>query len=358
MNKPQPFSSIFAEALEAEALHTLSINRNIELKRCVEALFERSENILIHGSRGVGKTFLVLMLLKEIKSRFKDTVSLFLNMESLFVHNPSEAMPFFPKAVLLQLCRTVWVDVLEKEYSALREILSQIGSEIKFRKKGEKKIANIYRLLMTSTRKMIASREHSYGASAILKGNIKEGVQREWFEFDILPFEFFEFVREIKKESLLPYRKERIIVICDEANKLPLFQQAAILERYLELFATRRIQFVFVISYSPGEKIGKIPAGFQNIFELEGFQEKRYVRELINKHATRTKVSFLNSAIDVVWDIFKGHPYHTIRASFYAYEQACRDRLDKVDDRIMSVACAQLLREEEKYGRLLKKSRR
>lgn len=353
MNKPQPFSGLCAEALEVELLKSMRVNRDIELKQCIDALFGRSENLLLHGSRGVGKTFLVRLLLEEIKSRFKDTVPAFVNLTGLLAYEPVGIASAFPNAVLLELCRTIWVDVLGKEYSTLRDVLSETGREIKFRKKGEKKVVDIYRLLMTSARRMRVSQEYSVGVSAVLKGGTKEGTQREWSEIDILPFEFFEFVEEIKKETLRPNGKERIIAICDEANKLPIFQQAEILERYLELFAARQVQFVFVAGYRPGEKVGPVPSGFQNIVELKGFQEKRHVKEIIDKHTTTIGVSFLDSAIDVVWDVFKGHPLYTIHACRYAYEQADRDRLGRIDARVMAVACTQLLREQEEYRRTL-----
>jgi AAA+ ATPase superfamily predicted ATPase len=353
MNNPQPFSGLCAEALEVELLKSMRVNRDIELKQCIDALFGRSENLLLYGSRGVGKTFLVRLLLEEIKSRFEDTVPAFVNLTGLLAYDPVGIVSAFPNAVLLELCRTIWVDVLGKEYSTLRDVLSETGREIKFRKKGEKKVVDIYRLLMTSARRMKVSQEHSVGVSAVFKGDTKEGTEREWSEIDTFPFEFFEFVEEIKKETLRPNGKERIITICDEANKLPVFQQTEILERYLELFAARQVQFVFVAGYRHGEKVGLVPSGFQNIVELKGFQEKRHVKELIDKHTSTIGVSFLDSAIDVIWDVFKGHPLYTIRACHYAYEQADRDSLGSIDARVMAVACTQLLREEEEHRRML-----
>ncbi|MCK4397475.1 MAG: orc1/cdc6 family replication initiation protein [Methanophagales archaeon] len=358
MNKPQPFSCLSAEALEVELIKLMRVNRDDELRQCIDALFGRSENLLLYGSRGVGKTFLVRLLLEEIRSRFEDTLPAFMNMTGLLAYEPVGVVSAFPNAVLLELCRTIWVDVLGNEYSTLRGVLSETGREIKFRKKGEKKVVEIYRLLMTSARRMRVSREYSVGVSAVLKGGTKEDTQREWSEIDTLPFEFFEFVEEIKKETLRPNGKERIIAICDEANKLSIFQQAEILERYLELFAAKQVQFVFVAGYRPGEKVGPVPYGFQNLVELKGFQEKQHVKELIDKHTSTISVSFLDSAIDVVWDVFKGHPLYTINASHYAYEQAHRDGLGRIDARVMAVACMRLLREQEEYRRMLESQSR
>jgi len=352
MNKLQPFSGLCAEALESELIKFMRVNRDDELKNCIDALFGRSENLLLYGFRGVGKTFLVRLLLEEIKLHFDDTVPIFVNMTGLLAYEPMGVVSAFPNAVLLELCRTIWVDVLGKEYSTLRGVLSETGREIKFRKKEEKKVVEVYRLLMTSARRMRVSQEYSVGVSAVLKGGTKGDTQREWSEIDTLPFEFFEFVEEIKKETLRSNGKERIIAICDEANKLPIFQQAEILERYLELFAAKQVQFVFVAGYRPGEKVGPVPSGFQNMVELKGFQEKQHVHQLIDKHTSTISVSFLDSAIDVVWDVFEGHPSYTINASRYAYEQAHRDGLDSIDARVMAMACTRLLREQEEYRRM------
>lgn len=351
MTKLQPFSGFCAETLKVELLKSMRVDRDIELKQCIDALFGRSENLLIYGSRGVGKTFLVKLLLEEIKSHFKDTVPAFVNLTGLFAYDPAGTVSSFPNEVLLELCNTIWVNFLGKEYSTLRSVLSETGREIKFRNKGEKKIVDIYRLLMTSARRMTASQEYSVGVSSIL--GTKRSTQKEWSETDILPFEFFEFVEEIKKETLLPHGKERIIIICDEANKLPIFQQAAILERYLELFAASQVQFVFVAGYRPGEKVIPISYGFQNIVELKGFQEKQHVKELINKHASAINVSFLDSAIDVVWDVFKGHPRNTLGACRRSYLHAEQYKLSRIDAGIMAVACAELLRGEEEEIRMM-----
>jgi len=351
MRTVSPFSGLCAEALNPELLRSIHVDRDDELKQCVDALFSRSENILIYGTRGVGKTFLVRLLLEEIKSHFNDTVPVFVNLTGLLAYGTREIASAFPNAVLLEICRTIWVDVMGKSYSKLRNSLSETGSEIKLRKKGEKKVAEIYRLLMTSARRTRFSQLSSFGVSAILKGNIQENMQKEWSEIDVLPFEFFEFVEEIKKESLHPYRKERIIAICDEANKLPIFQQADILERYLELFAAKQVLFVFVAGYRFDEKIGALPSGFQNILELRGFREKRYVKELIDKHTSKVDFSFLDSAIDIVWEAVKGHPSFTLTACNYAYQRSILDGLDKVDDKIMAMSCMRLLRELEENRR-------
>jgi len=344
MNKPQPFSGLCAEALEVDLFKSMRVDRNDEIKQCIDSLFSRSENILIHGSRGVGKTFLVRLLLDEIKLRFKDTVPVFLNLTGLFVYEPREIVSAFPNAVLLGICRTTWVDVLGKEYLTLRSSLSEPSNKIKFRKKGERTVADIYRLLMISARKMEASWEHSVGVSAALKGDIKKSTRMGWSEIDILPFEFFEFVEEIKKKTLIPNKKERIIAICDEANKLPILQQAGILERYLELFAARKVQFVFVSRYNFVEKFGQVPSGFQKILDLRGFREKRHVKELIDKQTTGTIFSFEDSAIDVVWEAFEGHPYYTLSASHSAYIQAVIEGLEKINAKLMASACMKMLR--------------
>lgn len=347
MNKLPIFCSLGAERLENDFLKSIRVDRNDEIEQCIDSLFSRSENVLIHGSRGVGKTFLVRLLLDEIKLRFKNEVPVFLNLTGLFVYEPREIVSAFPNAVLLEICRTTWVDVLGKEYLTLRNSLSEPSNKIKFRKKGERTVADIYRLLMTSARRMEASWEHSIGVSAALKGDIKKSTRMGWSEIDILPFEFFEFVEEIKKKTLIPNKKERIVIICDEANKLPILQQASIMGRYLELFAARKVQFVFVSSYSFGEKFGQTTSGFEKILNLRGFREKRHVKDLLDRETTGTNFLFEDKAIDVVWKAFEGHPRCTLSAGRYAYTKAITRGLEKINAKIMASACMQILQELE-----------
>lgn len=351
MTQLEPFSGLCAEGLEIELLESMRVDRDNELEKCIDALLSRSENLFLYGSRGIGKTFLVRILFEEIKKESENTVPIFVNVFNFLNPIPSEIVSAFPNAILIEICKTIWVDVLGKEYSTLRSEISKTNRKINFRNKGEKKIIDIFRLLMTSNIRMRASQEYSIGTSTILKSDAKESTQREWSEIDILPFEFFEFIEEIKKETLLPKGKERIIVICDEANKLPIFQQAAILDRYIELFAAKQVQFVFVAAPFSKE-IGPIPSGFQNIFEVKGFQEKEHIKELIEKHTSSLDVSISGSAIDVVWEIFKGHPVFTINACRNAYIQIDQEKIESIDAKVMAVSCANLLRELEEHRRL------
>ncbi len=338
---------VAGENIEGKLLKSIQVDRKNEMKQCINSLFSKSENVLIHGSRGVGKTFLVRLLLEEIKLRFTNTVPVPLFLTNLLVYEPRAIVTVFPSSVLLGICRTIWVDVLGKEYLTLRNSLSESSNKIKFKKKSEKIVVDIYRLLMTSTRWMEKGWEQSIGISAAFKGDIKKNTRMGWSEIDILPFEFFEFVDEIKKKTLIPNKKERIVIICDEANKLPALQQANILGRYLELFSTRKIQFVFVSDYGFGEKFEQITSGFQKILKIRGFPEKQHVNELLNKQTAAIDFPFEEEAIDVVWEAFGGHPRHTLRASDFAYTKAIKMGLKKINAKLMASACLEFLRELE-----------
>ena len=349
MKKFSPFSGLVAEALDIELIKLLKVNRENELKKCVVSLYERSENLLLYGARGVGKTFLVRLIHEEIKANYAEVVPALVNLTSLFAYHPLNVISAFPKAVLLELCKTIWIDVLGKDYSTLRSVLAETGNELKFRKKGEKKLISIYKLLMTTGRKIKVSDESTIGVAAGFKGDVKSAETREWSEFDTLPFEFFEFIEEIMEVTLKPKKKNRIIILCDEANKLSIFQQSEILERYLELFAARDVQFLFVAGYLRGGKIENLPSVFQNIVELKGFKEKLFVKELIEKHTSNLEISFSESALDVVWEIFQGHLVDTLTACRMAYERATQDKTREIDSKTMAIVCTQLLRQQEEY---------
>jgi replication-associated recombination protein RarA len=136
---------------------------------------------------------------------------------------------------------------------------------------------------------------------------------------ELLPFEFFELIDEIKKNTLEPMGYSKIILFCDEANKFSLLQQVELLERFLVLFGSKQVQFLFVASFGKDNQQPE-PAidAFETRMELLGFREKKFVKEMIEKH-NDSQIVFTDEAIDIVWNLFQGHPRKTLIVCRAAY---------------------------------------
>lgn len=339
----QPFNLV-SEGLDREHLLALRVDRNEELTSCLETVCQRHNNLLVQGKRGVGKTFLMHVLHSEINKVYDDTISCYLNAMRLGFYGRDEAaIAGFPNAVLLELCTTIWKDVLQNDYSRLREAKSESPTDIKWRSHEESVVARIYTYLATALQQFRFRQERSFGAAAVVKGELKEEISKEWKAIDLLPADFFDFAEELLQEVMVPKGLARIVMICDEANLLPMREQAEILGRYVELFSARRIHFVFVVRPEVAKSIRPAFSYFEEL-EITGFSDVTTAKELFEKHLRGTEITINDDAITIAWEIFEGCPLDILRAGSIAYDTAIRQRVSVIDGPIMARASATHLR--------------
>jgi len=336
-----------------ENINSLCVDRKEELSICFQSLNLKHHNVLLYGTRGVGKTFLVRLLEGHIKQKSPETFAAYIRIAGLRAYGNIDIVASFSRATLMQLCCVIWTDLLGKSYLDLRDRLNETGQEIVLRSKPEKIIHRIYTHLMTSHIKAQQQMINTIGFTAGVKGEKKESITREVQQSDILPFEFAEFAHEIKENVLKPLGRKRIIILCDEVNHMPIFQQEAILERYFDLFSSKQIQFLFVAGFMHWDTEMPVPSCFETQVHLQGFSNKSYVKELINKLSVKD-ILFDDSSIDILYDYFKGHPRLTIQACALAYDHVSEDTNHLVDGALMSQICRQIeldIKKKEKFFR-------
>jgi histone H3/H4 len=341
MTNQNPFQFSAPVCLSIAELKAMRVDRADELLLCHHAIAMNRHNVLLYGERGVGKSFLVRLLQQEIEDRSPELFAASVNIAGLSEYGNRDELASFSRAVLLQLCRILWTDLIRGSYLDLRERLDETGREITLRGKPELTIQRVYSQLMFAQRQLRIQHLNSIGFSAGAKGERSEKATFDRQQSDILPFEFAEFAGELIAEVLEPRGKSRLILICDEANRLPLHKQEDLLERYLELFGSKQVQFLFVAGLAPWEKTRNLPLCFETRVELKGFSGMAHTQELIEK-AAGTSVKFSAEAIRLLHRVFKGHQRYTLDACRHAYESATSAGRQEIDASLMKQVLTQL----------------
>lgn len=320
------------------------VDREHEVAICKDALVVQRHNVLLYGGRGVGKTFLLRVLEHEIAESEPEVFPCFVNIGSLQAYgdNDGDDISSFPRAVLLQLCSTLWTKLLGKSYLDLRERLNETGNELHLRQLDEQTIQRVYSHLMLQDRTARMSHRNSVGFSVGAKGEKQEQVLLEGKHSQILPFEFAEFANELIENVLAQHGKKAVVVLCDEANNIPLFSQEKILDRYLDLFSSKKVQFLFVAGLLPWESKEYLPTCFETRHELKGFSERLHIEKLISSALARSPgetITFSPEAVDAVFRWFAGNPRLTIAACFRAYTNAEANKVSVVSESMVLWVC-------------------
>lgn len=323
---------------------TVRIDRDRELDRIFEALVRRKQNVLLYGTRGVGKTFLLRLVEKQIQELAPEVYPCIVNVASIAAYSPRDEAAGFPRAVLLQFCAALW-KLLGRSYMDLRSTLDESGQELKLTNAPERAIQRVYTHLMLQEREIRHSLINSVGFAAGLKGEKKEDQLRSGHQPDVLPFEFAEFTEELVATVLQPNGRQSVIFLCDEANHMPIFKQEQLLDRYLELFSAKRVQFVFVAGFCPNDEKHSLPSCFETHVELVGFPEKRMIQQLILSRVAEAGPecpTFGKEVIDILFEAYSGHPRLTLEACYCAHREAMTSGQKEISPSLIVRMCREL----------------
>jgi hypothetical protein len=329
-----------AAAQSIEDLRALRVNREEEVESAYSALAENWHNVLLYGTRGVGKTFLTRIIEDEVAKRTPEALPCFINLASLAVYDDAgDEVAAFPRAVLLQLCSSIWTTIIQKPYLALRGHISDSGHEINTTPSDESTVRDIYTYLMRQDITDRSNRQNTAGFNFGARGELRESFTHEHRQQAVLPFEFGEFVSQLTSDVLMPRGKRKIIIFCDEANHASIYKQEQILERYFELFSSRRVQFLFVAAQGPWQEKEYVPTCFETKIELGGFKDRTDTVQMVQSTCVDSSFTFTEEAFDVLIDTFEGHPRNSLEASERAIQLARARGQSTVSVRDMLRAC-------------------
>ena len=126
---------------------------------------------------------------------------------------------------------------------------------------------------------------------------------------------------------------------------MPIFKQEQLLERYLELFSAKRVQFLFVAGFSSSDRKPFLPSCFETPVELKGFPEKRFIEQLVLNAAARagpTCPKFGDEVIDILFESYAGHPRLTLEACHLAHYEATAFGKKEVSPSLIVRVCRDL----------------
>jgi hypothetical protein len=337
-----------AAALSIEELRAARIDREEEFSKAYAALAKNIQNVLLFGTRGAGKTFLIRLIEDELHKQEPQVFTCAVNLASLGAYQPnSDEIDVFPRAVLLQLCAALWTRLFDKPYLDLKDHLSDSGQELRAMRREEATVQAVYAQLMKRDRVRRTSRTNTAGLNLVAKGELQEQFVHEDKQSPVLPFEFGEFVGQLITDALHPRGKTKVVILCDEANHAQFYEQEQLLERYFELFSSRRVQFLFVAGHGPWREKEYIPSCFETTIELAGFKNAAHTKALVQADARRlvgSEVEFTQEAIEVLVESFAGHPINSLNASQRAIDLTLNEAPRRVTVKEMFKAC----RETEK----------
>jgi hypothetical protein len=325
--------SLRTEQALPDSFDHLRVDREDEVAICVDALVKRNANVFMWGRRGIGKSFLLRLIEREL-DKADAVLTARVNILGLRSLGQPDSMDAFPAAVLLALCNTTWQRVLGKPYSELRGTLDLREGDLHARGALAKRVETIYSQVMAAQRKSFYEYHNSVGFSAGATGEKSETGSLEQLQPPILPFEFFEYCEELLF-GLAEHSKTRIVALCDEANHLPLRAQQQLLDQYIEMFMSRRVQFVFVAGQIDHPLVA--PDGFACSLEVKGLSIPDSV-QLLTKAAGILGCQVDAPICEQVAERCGGNPRFLLGSLDNAHIEASRKR-KKLDGTLFLTSC-------------------
>ena len=273
---------LIAGNLTDEEIRNIRVDRKEEVSDIIHLITNASENVLISGDRGQGKTFLTRLFQIDIEENFRDIFTIRLDLTALhFMPDDSFPTRSLPQLILDQLCKEVWVKVLKKDYSDLLRKNDDPESLDFFKGKKEKKVVEIHNILKREEKKIIQEYHSSLKANLGLGAETGSKMNQGWRNRGLQNFEYLELLKEIKSIVLKNYN--RIVIICDEANKLTDLEQEQILSNYLDFLGTNSFNFLLVVSNHAGVMRSASSINLFRKLDLGGFVNTKDTEEMLNK---------------------------------------------------------------------------
>ncbi|MCX6230530.1 MAG: P-loop NTPase fold protein [Bacteroidetes bacterium] len=305
--------SINANFLSDAEIENCRVDRDDELNNIIHLITKVNENVLLTGDRGQGKTYLSRLFENTIKRNSPEIFSFRIDLSSLELYSGEiNYIKILPALILDQLCKEIWVNLFKHDYSTLLNMGDNPDKMSLFSKKAEQRLIEIHNINAREQQKIRSEIRSMLSLKYGVKSDPNTIEQFEWQNSTIQTFEILELIKEIKNTILKKYSKTKIVLICDEADKLTEKEQYHLLKDYLDFFGANQFNFLIVVANYETLKSTAEQSRIFQIVELKGFANRKFIKELICKSFKIEKFKIEENIYDILFHSFSGHLRYTL----------------------------------------------
>lgn len=318
----------------------LFVNREVELRQLEHWRQSGTAHILVVGERGIGKTSLVRNAFQQGKADAANTLTLFRTMYPFY----GRGFDAFFSDLLLEICNSIWQQLLGKQYSELLEEpspLSRGGSS------EEALVRKIHRIATARTLTTRRSSDRHAGAKAVLEAGVSVTSESGQTRDSLRPFEFLELIGELQG-LLNQHDRSRILVVADEFNYLPVGQNEEFFHILFETLRSKSIQFALVGFMVEPQGLPGLANFIESIvrlgpFDIQATQQLfRVAHDRFAANGGKPSITFGQDTIEVIHALTKGHPLWIQRTAGDCYRLAVERGQESVSAQLAATVHSRL----------------
>ena len=318
-------STIFNYSLTAEQDFELrgSVDRDKQIRECINSILAH-EKISIIGKRGIGKSFLLLSIRKEILEKHKTILPNYINFSSGFLSKNNDTNSFV-LIMLEKLIYYIWVDILGNEITLLYSYEDGKIAKTKL----ENKIVQLYKLTHTLAEKHEINKQYQLKATFFVNGGTEREQNKSYTLSTLTRGEFVNLFIELCDDLKNHLTIDTIVFLCDEANHLSEHIQNEIEVELINVLPSLPYSFVYVRSILSERMSNETKYSFDRIVYLYGFDTYEITKTMIENRITdRNKLIIDDEAYSIVHDATEGSPRNSLNIISNLVEEKSRNLSD------------------------------
>lgn len=328
------------------------VNRTEELSIAWKALFRDKLNLLITGPYSIGKSSFLAKIMHDISEQSDlKVLPVWLNMQAYY----NGTFENFLSEIIARICTTIATQIYGLNYSEVFEEINRIPDLKQIADKQKRAFLRIYRIVKSKKYGVVRKSTKELGARMVASVKANESTEVSVQLQDLTGYEFLMFIDELN-QILNNKGYDRILILCDEANKLSEEINIDIFRRYFEIFASKNIQFIFVTVPRTSNKIPKFSQAFGCHIELKKFPNSNCVEELINLVFENFKkeggkiIPFEKPCFDKIYEICEGHPYWIQYFCRLIYDNVLDEKHSCINVQFVVNCSIDLFKEVNRFG--------